>query len=173
MNNKSNFDNSNKNKRQKNDDHNGAKNNQNMKNSPRFEIIDHTADIGSKVYGLTLEDIFEQAAISMYSIIFFNNVPNIEPIGEYEINLNSSDLEQLLVDWLDEILFIFSTENIVICKFKLEINLDKISLNAKIIGQTVSEEQLKATCEIKAVTFHMLKIEKVNDQWEASILFDV
>jgi SHS2 domain-containing protein len=142
-------------------------------NKPGFELFDHTADIGVHAYGNSVSDIFEQGARSMYSILFHNQIPEVELKGEFEIKLQSSDLEQLLVDWLDELLFIYSTENILINDFKIDIDLDKFTLDARIKGEELTDEQLKETIEIKAVTYHMLEIKKTDDSWTATIIFDI
>ena len=140
---------------------------------PGFKLFDHTADIGVQANGSELSDIFEQTARSMYTIIFHNEVPPIEPIGEFDIELTSSDLEQLFVDWLNEILFIFSTEQIAICEYNIDIDSDNFQLKARIKGKTLTEDELTETTEIKAVTFHMLEIKKINSIWNSKVIFDI
>jgi SHS2 domain-containing protein len=138
-----------------------------------FELFEHTADIGVNVFGNSVSDIFEQSARSMYSILFHNQVPKVELKGEFQIKLKSSDLEQLLVDWLDELLFIYSTEKILINDFQLDLDLDNFTLEARIKGEQLTDEQLRETIEIKAVTYHMLEIKKTIDSWTATIIFDI
>jgi SHS2 domain-containing protein len=138
-----------------------------------FKLFDHTADIGVHAYGEEISDVFEQAARSMYSIIFHGSIPKIESKGEFQIKIKSSDLEQLMVDWLDEILYIYSTDYIMISEFQIEINLEEFSINAFVQGEKLSEQLLKGTGEIKAVTYHMIEVKKVNDHWEATVLFDI
>ena len=93
--------------------------------------------------------------------------------GEFQIKLKSLDLEQLLVDWLDELLFIYSTDKILINDFELDIDLDKFTLEARIKGEQLTDEQLQKTIEIKAITYHMLEIKNTNDSWTATIIFDI
>ena len=82
-----------------------------------YEIIEHTADVGIKAYGKNISVAFENAAKGMFDII--TDESEIEPIGEYEIHLRAEDLEQLLVDWLSELLFLNSAKNLVFCFFKV------------------------------------------------------
>ena len=70
-----------------------------------YELIDHTADVGIKAYGKTLSEAFENAAKGMFDII--TDSSEIESIGQYNIELEAPDLEQLLVDWLSELLYLF------------------------------------------------------------------
>jgi SHS2 domain-containing protein len=139
-----------------------------------FEIFDHTADIGIQVHGDDLSSVFAQAAAGMFSIIFHEAVPAIKEIGEYRIKLNSPELDQLLVDWLNELLFIFETEHIVCSNYKITIeeHEQKFNLDAIVHGEKIADEQLLGTREIKAVTYHMLFIKKAK-QWQAQVLFDI
>ena len=141
---------------------------------PNFELFDHTADIGICAYGSDLSEAFKNAALGMFSIIFHDSIPEIEPKGEYRIKLIVSDIEQLLVDWLDEILYIFTTEHIMMVEY--DIKIEKISneyqLDAIVAGQILKDKEIKKTREIKAVTYHMLEI-KQNDHWMLKIIFDI
>ncbi len=144
----------------------------NSKNNKEFEIFEHTADIGIKAYGDTIDQVFENAARGMFNIIFHNSIPKIKPKGAYQIKLHASDLEQLLVDWLDEVLYIFTTEQIVISDYKISIEDKTFTLDAEVSGEILPEEKIMGTCEIKAVTYHMLSIKKISC-WEAQVLFDI
>ena len=85
-----------------------------------YELINNTADVGIKAYGKTLSEAFENAAKGMFDIITDNS--EIENIGQYNIELQTDNLEQLLVDWLSELLYLNSANNIVFGFFKVEID---------------------------------------------------
>ena len=137
-----------------------------------YELFDHTADMGVRAKGDDIPTVFKNTALGMYEIIFLNGIPKVASKGEYKIKLNCSDLEQLLVDWLDELLFIYSTEKIVFSGFEINIDPENFSLDAKITGERVADSELLATREIKAVTYHMLEIKK-NEQWNTRVIFDI
>jgi SHS2 domain-containing protein len=143
-------------------------------NNPRFELFDHTADIGVRASGPSLSSAFEQAARGMYAVIFHENIPSVQKKGEYQIKLQASDLEQLLVDWLDELLYIFATEHIIFSKFEVKIETQEKSnkLKAKVYGAILSDEHLAGTREIKAVTYHMLSVKKA-ENWDTQVIFDI
>ncbi len=140
---------------------------------PGFELFDHTADIGVTAHGFNVKDVFEQAARGMFAVIFHEKPPAVETKGEYEIKLQAKDLEQLMVDWLDELLYIYSTEHIVFSKYEIDIDIKNFTLDAHIFGEIVTNDLLLGTCEIKAVTYHMLEVKTINDHWGAKILFDI
>ena len=98
-----------------------------------YEFIDHTADIGVKAYGKTLAEAFENAAKGMFHIITDNS--EIENIGQYDVELDAPDLEQLLVDWLSELLFLNTARNQVFGFFKVDLDEKNNKLSAKIFGE--------------------------------------
>ena len=67
-----------------------------------YELVEHTADVGVKAYGKTVAEAFEHVAEGMFDII--TDESTIDPVGEYNILLEAPDLEQLLVDWLSQLL---------------------------------------------------------------------
>ena len=135
-----------------------------------YELVDHTADVGVKAYGKTLSEAFENAAKGMFDII--TDSSEIENIGQYNIELEAPDLEQLLVDWLSELLFLNSAKNIVFGFFKVELDDKKNKLSAKVFGEKFDISKHKAGAEIKAVTYHMLKVKK-KKPFHVQVLFDI
>jgi len=135
-----------------------------------YELIDHTADVGVKAYGKTLSEAFENVAKGMFDII--TDSSEIENIGQYNIELEAPDLEQLLVDWLSELLFLNSAKNIVFGFFKVELDDKKNKLSAKVFGEKFDITKHKAGAEIKAVTYHMLNV-KNKKPFHVQVLFDI
>ena len=138
-----------------------------MKN---YELIDHTADVAIKAYGKTLSEAFENAAKGMFDIITNNS--EIENIGQYDIQLQADNLEQLLVDWLSELLFLNSANNIVFGFFKVELDEKNSKLSAKVFGEKFDISKHKIGTEIKAVTYHMLEVNKKKPIF-VQVLFDI
>jgi len=136
----------------------------------KYEIIDHTADVGVKAYGNNLSEAFENAAKAMFDIITDNS--EIESVGEYEIELKADDLEQLLVDFLSELLFLHDSKNLVFGFFKVELYEKEKKLVAKIFGEKFNLSKHKIGSEIKAVTYHMLEVKKAKKP-HVQVLFDI
>ncbi len=135
-----------------------------------YEIFDHTADVGIIVRGRTLEEMFEKAAYAMFDIMIY--AEKIEPIRKVKVSISASTLEDLLVDWLSELLYVFSTELFVMGKFNVNIQKDKeFSLKAICWGEPYNREKHGIKTEIKAVTYHQLKIDE--KEGYITILFDI
>ncbi len=133
-----------------------------------YELIEHTADVGVKAYGKTVAEAFEHAAEGMFDII--TDVSPIDPIGEYTILLEAPDLEQLLVDWLSQLLFLNDAHNLVFCKF--EVTLTDNHLSAHVFGEQYDTKKHQMGAEIKAVTYHMVQVHET-DPIFVQVLFDI
>ena len=135
-----------------------------------YELIDHTADVGIKAYGKNLSEAFEHAAKAMFDII--TDKSEIENTGQYDIQLKAPDLEQLLVDWLSELLFLNSANNLVFGFFKVELDEKKKSLTARVFWEKFTLSKHKIGAEVKAVTYHMLEVKK-KKPYHVQVLFDI
>ena len=135
-----------------------------------YELIDHTADVGLKAYGKTLSEAFENAAKGMFDII--TDSSEVESIGQYDIELEASNLEQLLVDWLSDLLYLNTARNLVFGFFKVDLDEKNNKLNAIIFGERFDLSKHKIGTEIKAVTYHILEV-KNKKPYHAQVLFDI
>ena len=136
----------------------------------KYTLIDHTADIGIKAYGKSLSEAFENAAKGMFDII--TDKSDIDSVGQYDIELSADDLEQLLVDFLSELLYLNSAKSLVFGFFKIDLDEKQKKLNAKVFGEKFVFSKHKIGTEIKAVTYHMLEIKK-NKKYSLQVLFDI
>lgn len=136
----------------------------------RFEIIDHTADIAIKAYGATMKELFENAALGMFNIIA--DLEGIKSSAEIYLKVEAPDAEELLVDWLEDLLYNFYTKNIIFSEFDI-IQLTDTALSAKAKGRFIGENRNRLKAEIKAATRHGLKILKKDEKYETEIVFDV
>ena len=138
----------------------------------KYEVLDHTADVGIRAHGTDLSEAFENAATGMFDII--SDVDGIKAIGEYDICLSSTDIEQLFVDWLTELLFIHTVKQILFSRFEVNIKKEegRWSVEAKVLGEKYDPKKHPYNTEIKAVTHHMLEIKEDNG-FEIKVLFDI
>lgn len=123
----------------------------------RFEVIEHTADAGIVAYGRDLREAFANAAHGMFSLI-------VEPADQSEdfcrdIDLTSSDSEALLVDWLNELIFIFEVDRVILSSFDIA-DLSQTRLRARVCGSTIDPARHKLIAQVKAATYHSLRIEE-------------
>lgn len=137
----------------------------------KYEQIEHTGDIGIRVFGKTRKQLFEHAAFALFDLM--TTVRLVKPIVEQSIEIHAADQEELLVNWLSELNFIFQTDYQLFCKFKIS-DLTDTFLRAIVSGEPVDSTRHEISNEIKAITFHKLKIDKsAEGTWIAQIIFDI
>lgn len=135
-----------------------------------FEIIDHTGDIGIIVYGGDLSELFFNAGRAFFSLL--TNLNRIRSTLERSIVLQSENLEELMVAWLGELLYLFDAKALLFRKFQLE-EINRCSLKATAQGEFFQPERHVIKREIKAVTYHQVKVEKKSGKWQGRIIFDI
>ncbi|OQX88359.1 MAG: hypothetical protein B6D55_00255 [Candidatus Omnitrophica bacterium 4484_70.2] len=138
----------------------------------KFELIEHTADIGVRVYAEDLKELFKNSAQALISLLVNEKK---EGRKEKAIKLEAESLEELLVNWLNELISLFFAEKFLFCSCDLEIKENKPlkTLEAKIKGIDFDPYSNKINMEIKAATYHNLKIKKKQDKLEVDIIFDI
>lgn len=139
-----------------------------MSHDKSYEYIDHTADLGIRVYGKTQQDLF----INITRAIFETQIEGeIEPTKKMNIEITSESQEDLLIDWCRELLYNFSVHGFIPKTY--EISMKNTSLTAHLIGDTFDAQRHTVQLEIKNVTYHDFRIEKKGEYYQASIIFDV
>jgi SHS2 domain-containing protein len=135
-----------------------------------YEILDHTADVCLRIYGKSFGELFENAARAMMELI--TDREKINPSQEIEIEVHGETIEQLLVHWLQEILFLHEVKKMVFKDFRLNL-ISETHAKGKAIGEKIDIDKHELSFDIKAVTYHNLKIEPINDKLKVDIVFDV
>ncbi len=187
-----------------------------------YELIEHTADIGIRVKGKDLNDLFKNSASAMFDIIAEKKESPVikqtkmEPTwaisfrGSYgrntqaatthphskgsrslrarkdftkkklrvlnfrprsiKIEQKADNLEELLVNWLNELLSLSATKELIFSKFRIN-KIDKNTLQAVVIGEDI--KNYRVNTEVKAATYHELRIGQVEGGWQAEVIFDV
>jgi len=135
-----------------------------------FEITDHTADVGIIAYGADIKQLFSNAALALFSLI--TEVGSINEKLRRHVEIVSEDKDSLLVEWLNELIYLFDAEHVLFRRFDIE-SLTNNQLKATCYGEDFDPLKHKIRTEVKAATYHMLKINRNNRGYEVQILFDV
>ncbi|GBE57771.1 hypothetical protein BMS3Abin01_00692 [bacterium BMS3Abin01] len=135
-----------------------------------YEIIEHTADIGIRAFGDTQKSLFENAAAGMFSLICDPSL--VRDAVAFPVSLEAEDRETLLVEWLNELLFLFEARSIIFGRFEVD-RISEVRLTATAYGESLDRERHRLMADIKAVTYHMLRVIRTDGRWEATVIFDV
>ena len=137
-----------------------------------YKIIEHTADIGFEVEGASLDELFVAAAEATFDLVVESKREFIPSI-EVPISIDAPSVEQLLVRWLHEILFIFENRRLVLTKFWID-EIDERHLIGSAKGLKFDSTRHAQKLDIKAVTYHRLKVERdKGGRYHAQVIFDV
>ena len=135
-----------------------------------YEILDHTADVCVRVYGKSLDEILRNAAYAMMELI--TERERVKPSEEIEIEAEGETDEDILVHWLQEILFVHQVKKMVFHDFEIEA-VSKAKVKGKAFGEKINLKKHELTSDIKAVTYHNLRIESLENGLKVDIVFDI
>ena len=133
----------------------------------RYEEIEHTADVGIRAYGRTLDEIFANAAEGMFSLIA--DLSKVRPVGEAEVRLTAEDIPTLLLRWLTELLYVHETDRLLFSS--CEAKVTGTSLVGRARGEAIDKSRHELKLAIKAVTRHRLTVDPAKGV--AEVIFDI
>ncbi len=136
----------------------------------KYELLEHTADFGIRVWGKTLDELFINAAIGMYELIA--DISKITPGESVTVEVEAEDRDLLLRDWLAELLYYFNNKNMLLSEFKIH-KIDDKYIKSEAKGENIDENKHDLLHEVKAVTYHRLHIEEKEGLLTTEIIFDV
>ena len=142
----------------------------NAREEPPYEEFEHPADIGLRVRGSSLRELFENAGRGMAELML--DTARVKPRATREIQVEGDDPEMMLVAWLDEILFAFDADRFAPATVEVE-SVAEGKVKGRLRGEPFKEWRHDVRNAIKAVTYHNLKIEKSGDEYRVDIIFDV
>lgn len=136
----------------------------------RFEVLDHTADVGLRGYGRTLEELFAHMALGMFGLIA--DVTTVQPMASVPILVQADDLEGLLVAWLKELLYAASRDHLLFMNCKVH-QVIPTAVSGEATGEVFNPDRHAVFREIKAVTYHQLAVRREGELWVAEVIFDI
>ncbi len=136
----------------------------------RYEVIDHTADIGIKAYGKDLKSLFVNAAYAMFDILA--DVKKVRAKKKLTINLKAPNLEELFLSWLSELLYQYNSKKIIFKEFLID-KLTENLITAEVQGEKLDFKRHRLKTEIKAVTYHQMEIVKKPGEVTVKFILDI
>jgi SHS2 domain-containing protein len=137
-----------------------------------YEFFEHTADVGLVVRGATLPRLFENASRALFDLVCDRRT--VRPRRAVRIAVVGSSLEDLLVRWLSELLYRLETEDLLFSSFRVE-RVDRLLFRARgtARGETIDRARHRLRREIKAVTYHQIRLVRGRSAWRVRLVFDV
>jgi SHS2 domain-containing protein len=135
-----------------------------------YETFDHTADLGLRIRAADLNMLFAEAGLALESALV-EDPGAVRPERRLDIRLPSDDLEYLLFDWLKALLYHFDTEKLLFSRFEVKVGAEGVEAAAW--GEPMDAGRHEPAHEVKAITYHGLKVEKANGGWLAEVIVDI
>lgn len=134
-----------------------------------FRLIEHTADMGIEARGESRSELFLQAALALREMI---SGAEAAPREERSVEVEGGDVAELMVRWLNEILFLFETRGFFPAEFRIE-EVGEDRLRARVLGEPFDPERHFVEREVKSVTYHQLEVGREDGMWRARIFVDL
>jgi SHS2 domain-containing protein len=138
----------------------------------KYKFIDHTADVMFEAFGKNLNEVFENAALATFEVQC--GLDNVDCNVKKKIKLSNDNVQDLLFDFLEELIFLKDAKYLIFKKFKVKIlEKNKFFLEAIVGGEKINPEKHELKVDVKAVTLHHFELKKVKDEWKCKVLLDI
>ncbi len=134
----------------------------------RFQLIEHTADTGLTAEGSSLAEAFANAAYGLFSIIA--DLRRVRAVESRVVSVKAGDIESLLFNWMNQLIYIFDTEYILFKKFDIN-ELTEHKLKAICRGEKYDPTRHQIKIGVKSATYHMLKVDPTKNR--VQVIFDI
>lgn len=136
-----------------------------------FEYIDHTGDLGIRVWGKSLEELFTNAAHALFETVAV--LDTIDPIEQFQIQVEAESVAELMVAWLDELIFRHEVDEVFFNCVEI-VKISETCLSANAYGDPADFTKHVVFTEIKSVTYHQLSVcQSAEGKWTANVIFDL
>jgi SHS2 domain-containing protein len=135
-----------------------------------YELFEHTADVGLRMRAESLDELFADAGRALFSVIVAN-FGSVEPVQELSFKIQGDRRDDLLLDWLAELLHTFDTRRVLFCDFCVRVEEEGLQATAR--GEPFAPDRHELDMEVKAITYHGLKVEQDGDGWLAEVIVDL
>ena len=135
-----------------------------------YELVEHTADIGIRVWADDAKGLFEEAARGFFDII--TDINTVAAQVERTVTVRGAGWEEVMVAWLTELLYLHEVKGLLFCDFSL-MEVDRVRVTGVARGERFNEKRHVIKTVVKAVTYHQLQIREQDGRWHAQIIFDI
>ena len=136
----------------------------------RSETFEHTADLGLRIFAIDLPDLFRTAGEGLFDIIVANRA-EVRVVATDQVSLSAETTQDLLFDWLNELLYHFDANRLLFGHFKVHLEGTRLKVAAG--GEPLDPARHLLSHEVKAITYHALRVEHATDGWLAEVIVDI
>lgn len=135
-----------------------------------YETFEHTADLGLRIRSPDLDTLFAEAAEALFAAIV-EDLDTVQPVQQFDLHVAGEERDYLLFDWLKELLYRWDTEHWLGRRF--EVHVTPTGLTGIAWGELLDRDRHALSHEVKAITYHGLRVEPAADGWLAEVIVDI
>jgi len=135
-----------------------------------YEFFEHTADLGLRVRARDLNGLFRDAAMGLFAMVV-EDLPQGRTGDSREFSIPGRRRDYLFFDWLNELLYVFDTERLLLGNFDVEVS--ESGVTATVSAWPWDERVDRPLREVKAITYHGLRVEQTEEGWLAEVIVDI
>ena len=135
-----------------------------------YETFEHTADLGLRIQSPDPDTLFAEAGQALFAAIVAN-LNSVRPLQRVDIQVAAEDYDYLLFDWLRELLYHFDTEHLLFSRF--DVHISDTGLQGSAWGEPLDRSRHDLEHEVKAITYHGLRVEPADGGWLAEVIVDI
>lgn len=135
-----------------------------------YEYFEHTADLGLRIRAPDLNTLFADAGTALF-VAVVDGLETVRQVQRVDFEIAGTDLEYLLFDWLRELLYRFDAEHMLFSRF--DVRVDEFELKASAWGEPIDPERHVLSHEVKAITYHGLRVQRESGEWVAEVIVDI
>jgi SHS2 domain-containing protein len=135
-----------------------------------YEHFEHTADLGLRVRAADVNSLFAEAATALFAAVV-DGIDTVRPDRAVDVHIEGAELDYLLFDWLRELLYRFDAEHLVFSRFVASVG--EAGLAGTAWGEPLDPARHVLAHEVKAITYHGLRVEQEGAGWVAEVIVDI
>jgi len=135
-----------------------------------FRILEHPSDLGIEAWGNDLAEVFRQSALALTSLVV--EPTSVRALERRTLQIRGTDTENLLVRWLSEILYLYDGEDFLVSEAEVQ-NIDETTIDSTLVGEILDMTVHELRTDVKAVTYHQLKVSHETGNWRAIVYLDL
>lgn len=135
-----------------------------------YETFEHTADLGLRIRAADLDTLFAEAGRALFATLV-EDLDTVAAVQRLEVQLAGDDKDYLLFDWLRTLLYRFDAEHVLLSRFEAHVRDD--GLTGAAWGEPLDRSRHELAHEVKAITYHGLRVERTADGWLAEVIVDI
>jgi SHS2 domain-containing protein len=141
-----------------------------MENQKKYRLTKHQSELAVRISGSSQADLFANSAFALFDVM--TDPATIEIKEHIPLEIEGTDRDDLMVNWMRELLYLYQGSGYLLKEFKINQVKDTM-VKAEVCGEKIDPDRHEIKQEIAAVAFHKSRMEKTGNQWIAQLIFEL